>query len=360
MQDSGRKVLVTGGAGYLGSVLLPVLLGRGHQVRLLDRFYFGRASISPFSGQSQVEAVDGDVAELGALPGVLDDIDTVIHLASISNDPSCDLDPSLTIRTNYLATIDLARRAKSAGVKRFVFVSSCSVYGASGELLLDESSPTGPLTLYALTKLISEYELLGLSEPTFPVTILRLATLFGYSPRMRFDLAVNTMTKRALQGLKLIVHGGGAQYRPFLHVGDAADTLAATIEAHPLAVQSQILNVGRDDLNYSIADLAVEMQEIFPSLEVETTLRDADMRSYRVHFGKLKQLLGMAPSRSIRDGVREIVEAHEFERLIDMDADRYYNLAVMKEAHPAPTLPTSPATLPGSRVPAADVPGALQ
>ncbi|MBI4021906.1 MAG: SDR family oxidoreductase [Candidatus Andersenbacteria bacterium] len=341
-----RKVLVTGGAGYLGSVLVPLLLERGYAVHVLDALYFGDGGLSSVAGQARLRVTRDDILHQENLVGLFDDIDTVVHLASISNDPSCDLDPNLSIRTNFLATMALARRALADGVRQFIFASSCSVFGASGRRLLDETSRTGPATLYALTKLESERELLKLATPEFSVVVLRLATLFGVSPRMRFDLAVNTMAKHGVLGRPIVVNGAGAQYRPFVHVRDAAAAFAAVVRAADARHSGQIYNVGGDELNYTVADLAREVSAAFERGEVTSVASNTDVRSYRVAFRKIREALNFIPSRSILDGVREVQEAAGAGVFGDMDASRYYNLLVMKEiersASVAPSLASTP------------------
>lgn len=325
----GRHVLVTGGAGYLGSVLVPALLDLGFEVSVVDCCYFGRESLAPVLAHPHLRFYEDDIHRADLLPVLLKDVDAVVHLASISNDPSSDLDPNLTIGTNYLATRALAKRARAEGVQHFVFASSCSVYGASSTRLLDEQSHTGPVTLYALTKLASERELLELSSNDFRVTSLRFATFFGLSRRMRLDLAVNAMTKRALQGQRIVVNGSGTQYRPFVHVCDAAQAIILVLRAEAERVRGQIFNVGGDKLNYTIRELADEVSRAFPNLGIEQRLSEEDIRSYRVRFGKIRETLGFEPQRTVLDAVEEIGEAVRGNALGDLDGESFYNLAVM-------------------------------
>lgn len=357
---SQRHILVTGGAGYLGSILVPLLLAEGHSVHVIDTFYFGEQSLAAVADSPKLTITREDILHQENLPHLFRDVDTVIHLASISNDPSCDLDPNLSIRTNFLATMALARRAQAEGVHQFIFMSSCSVYGASGSRLLDETSRTGPATLYALTKLESERELLRMASKEFPVTILRLATLFGYSPRMRFDLAVNIMTKRALQGASIVVNGQGEQYRPFVHVRDAAAAILSVLKTDSAVCGSQIFNVGGDALNYTIAALAKEVQAAFPGTTISQVAESNDIRSYRVQFKKIRDRCNWQPQRSILDGVQDIAHPAQQKLLGDMDQERYYNILVMKDSERvsqiAPSLAAAPrwsglAPLPNSAVP---------
>jgi len=328
-----RRILVTGGAGYLGSVLVPALLDLDYQVSVVDRCFFGRDPLAPVLDHPQLRFYEEDIAHPDVLPRLLDDVDAVVHLASISNDPTCDLDPNLTIETNYLATQSLAQLAQDHGVRQFVFASSCSVYGASGSRQLDEESQTGPVTLYALTKLASERDLLDLSSAGFGVTSLRFATLFGLSPRMRFDLAVNTMTRRGLMGQPIFINGSGSQYRPFVHVRDVSDAIILVLQAKSERVRGRVFNVGGNDLNYTIEELADTVAAAFPGLDVERRSAKDDARSYRVQFDRIRQTLGFVPRRTILDAVEEIREAVDLQQLGDLDDDNYSNLSVMNRIY---------------------------
>lgn len=330
---SGRHVFVTGGAGYVGSVLVPVLLDAGYEVSVVDRFLFGKEGLSAVTDHDRLHLYEGDIRNLKSFPNIFPEIDAVIHLASISNDPTADLDPNLTIETNYLATTALAHRARAEGVQQFIFASSCSVYGANSSRLLDELSHTGPLTLYALTKLASERDLLELSSNDFRVTVLRFSTLFGLSPRMRFDLAVNSMTKNVLQGKPLVINGSGNQYRPFIHVRDAVESLLLVVRSDPAVVRGQLLNVGADRLNFTITRLAEEIQELVPGTIITYQPAKEDTRSYRVRFQKVFETLRFTPQRSVADAVAEITVAFQRGQLGTMEEPSYYNLAVLKEAH---------------------------
>ncbi|MGE4231831.1 MAG: NAD-dependent epimerase/dehydratase family protein [Bacteriovoracia bacterium] len=324
------NILVTGGAGYLGSVLVPMLLEQGYHVRMIDCFYFGDEHLKSILNHPNLEVIRDDILNHENHPNLFKNIDCVVHLAGVSNDPTSDLDPNLTVRVNYFATISLARRAKTEGVPHFIFMSSCSVYGGGGNQKLTETSETGPLTLYALTKLQSEPGLLKLCSPDFSVTIFRLATLFGYSPRMRFDLAINVMVKRAIQGLDIMVNGGGEQYRPFLHVRDAAEAIEFAIRSEKNKISGEIYNVGRDDMNYTIANLAKEIHHAFPKVNLKTVPQNADLRSYNVSFDKIKSKLGFMPKRVLKDAILEIVNANKKGDLKNMDDKRFYNLALLK------------------------------
>lgn len=346
LSHHNRKVVVTGGAGYLGSVLVPMLLQDGCNVTVLDRFYFGKQPLSKVATNPHLKTVEIDIAHHENIPQLLKGMDTVIHLAGISNDPSGDLDPNLTIQTNFLATMSLARRAKAEGVNKFIFISSCSVYGASGDTMLDEQSAVGPVTLYALSKLQCENELLALADSKFSVTILRFATLFGYSPRMRFDLAINVMTKRALQGKSILMNGDGAQYRPFLHVKDAAHSIITVLKEDTSIVNKQIFNVGNSELNFTIKNLVPLIQSFFPSIPIEKVDKNNDNRSYRVSFKKFERICNFKATYDVEKGVREIEAAHKAGELKNMDDEVYYNMEVMKKAIKEPLITYSLASTP--------------
>ena len=325
------KTLITGGGGFLGTVLAPLLLAAGKQVKIIDQFYFGFGPLASFRNHPGITITEEDILFQDNDPDLFKGVETVVHLASISNDPSCDLDPNLSIRTNFLGTMALARRAKVEGVRRFIFASTCAVYGAAGDELLDENSQTGPVTLYALTKLESERELLKLSSPEFSVTILRFATLFGLSPRMRFDLAINAMTKRALQNQVITVNGLGRQYRPFVHVHDAAQAVICVMNS-AAKVEGQIFNIGDETLNYQIIDLAEEILSHFPASKIERVIKNEDLRSYRPRFDKFKSVLQMPLRYGVEDAVTEIGKAYKRGELSTMEEDRFYTLTVLQKA----------------------------
>ncbi|NCO11752.1 hypothetical protein CO038_01115 [Candidatus Pacearchaeota archaeon CG_4_9_14_0_2_um_filter_39_13] len=339
-------IIVTGGAGYLGSVLVPLLLEAGYRVHVIDIFYFGKNSLEKHLSNPNLTITELDVAHHENVPNLFKGVNAVVHLSGMSNDPSGDLDPNLTIQTNFLATMSLARRAKAEGVKKFIFISSCSVYGASGSNFLDEQSQVGPVTLYALSKLQCENELLPLADSNFSVTTLRFATLFGYSSRMRFDLAVNVMAKRALQGKSILLFGDGMQYRPFLHVKDASRAIMKVIAEDSSIVNKQVFNVGNSKLNFMIKDLVPLISSYFPNSRIEKVEENKDNRSYMVSFRKFEKICDFNALYGIEDALKEIKEAFESGKLGDMDDMKYYNLEVMKKVLKEPLVEYSVATSP--------------
>ena len=317
-------VLVTGGGGYLGSVLCPLLIERGHQVRILDRFCFGAAGVPPGA-----EVLRGDIRRLQETPALLDGIDAIIHLASLSNDPSCDLDPDMAADVNVESTLELAKLAIGRGIRRFVLGSSCAVYGRGVFELLDEESPANPVSTFGKTKLAAETRLLQLHSAQFEPVIARNATLFGWSPRMRFDLAVNQMVATAVRHGRIVVRGGGNQWRPLLHVRDAARAYALMVEADAAQVAGEIFNTGCEAINIRIADLARRVAAQFHGVEIEVPKDDDDLRTFRVQFQKIGQRLGFVCQRSIEDGIAEVrkglaaMEGDPFDR-------QFFNVAQMK------------------------------
>lgn len=330
------RVLVTGGGGYLGSVLAETLLGRGHAVRILDRFCFDRARIAPLEAHPDVEVVAGDIRRLQELPDLFTGIDAVAHLAALSNDPTCDLDAETAADVNVESTLELARRAMQSGVRRFVFGSSCSVYGKGVFELLDEASPPSPVSTFAQTKLRAEQGLLKLAAGGLEPVIARTASMYGVSPRMRFDLAVNLMTASAAREGRIIVRGGGNQWRPFVHVRDAAEALARMLEAPAETVAGEIFNVGGDDANHRVRDLAARIAGLVDRANVEIPADDDDLRTYRVVFEKIAARLGFKPARGIGEGVAEVRTYLDAHPALDIYAEDHFNVARMRALRALP------------------------
>jgi dTDP-4-amino-4,6-dideoxygalactose transaminase/nucleoside-diphosphate-sugar epimerase len=335
-----NRVLVTGGAGYLGSVLVPMLLDDGYEVTVFDRLLFGRQPLAAVLEHPRFRLIEGDITRLAEHNGFLEGLDSVIHLAALSNDPSCDLKPHLTQRVNFEGTTELARRAARAGVKRFLFASSCSVYGSNPSSLVDERSELYPVSLYAAKKAEAEQALFTLSAPGMSVTALRMATLYGLSPRMRFDLAINLMVMNAATRRAIYVLGGGRQWRPFVHVADAAQAFITVMETPTEVVDHEVFNVGSENNNYQIQDLAWAIRDALPQLEVSVTSvpDDADKRSYRVGFQKIADTLGFKPRCDMSEGVIEIARAISSGRLGDCSDTQYYTVKQMKAVAERPAI----------------------
>jgi nucleoside-diphosphate-sugar epimerase len=316
------RVLVTGGAGYIGSTLVPILLSRGHEVVVVDRLYFGNDSLPREAPGLRVERADVRRVD----PRVFEGIEALVDLAGISNDPACELDTELTRSVNLEGSRRCHRLAHAAGVKRIVFASSCSVYGHGEGTQLTETSPLHPVSLYAQSKADVEKSLFELGRTTqVTTTVLRFATVFGLSPRMRFDLAVNVMTKNAYTRQRIVVDGGGKQWRPFVHVADVSEAIARTLELPETTVNGEVYNVGTNVNNVRILNLAYRVRDAIPGTQLEISGTDPDLRDYNVNFDKLARVYGWSPGRTIDDGIREVLAALHDGR-VDADDRRWYTL----------------------------------
>lgn len=301
-----RRVLVTGGAGFIGSHLTRMLLERGYHVRVLDRFDYGRNGLANLR-HSRLEIVQGDICNTRDLNHAMRDADGVIALAAIVGDPACNLDPEETVNLNYTATKLLVDACNFHGVRRLVFASSCSVYGASNQDLLTERSRLNPVSLYARTRVLSENIIFDRYGDVEPV-VLRLSTVFGLSPRMRFDLVVNTLTVRAVVDQKIAIFGGD-QWRPNVHCRDAARAFLLALEAPAKVVSGEIFNVGGESLNHKISEIGLTVARIVDGVEVAIQDEVNDRRDYRVSFEKIRRALAFVPEMSVEDGVREVAAA---------------------------------------------------
>lgn len=282
------RVLVTGADGYIGSVLAPTLMERGYSVVGLDTGYY-RSGWLYHDGRDRPEIRCRDVRDLGQ-----DDVegfDAVVHLAELSNDPMCETDPATTHAINHRGSVGLAEMCRAAGVKRFVYASSCSVYGTAGNGPKTEESAPNPLTAYAECKIGVERDVFKLADEQFSPVFLRNATAFGASPRMRFDLVLNNLAGLARTTGRITMTSDGTPWRPLVHVQDIADAVAAVLEAPRDAVAGEVFNVGDDDQNYRVHEIAETVGEVFPGCEVEFGSSAGDDRSYRVSFAKIRRHL---------------------------------------------------------------------
>lgn len=306
LRHTVERVLVTGGAGYLGSVLVRKLLEKGYKVKVLDNLAFGKNSLSGIWAHRNFDLLVGSILNIDDVVEAISDVDAVVHLAAIVGDEASRAIPVKTINDNILATINLAAACKKFLVGRFVFASSCSVYGANNSArLLTERSQLSPASLYAYSKIESEIELLKMAEDGFAPTILRLATLFGHSFRMRFDLVANLFALRAYRRKKIGVFGGN-QWRPFLHTSDASEAIIRVLAAPTGDVAGHVFNVGSENLNMKISDLARKVCEILPGTEIYEQ-KGGDIRNYRVAFGRIKKELGFETKVTIEEGIAEIL-----------------------------------------------------
>lgn len=308
------RVLVTGGAGYIGSVMVPILLDEGFDVIVLDRFFFGKETLKDVEGHPRLTLVKDDVRWFDS--SLMKGIDAVIDLAALSNDPSGELDPEKTLEINYRGRVRVAQLAKKHGAEKYIFASTCSVYGFQ-DGIVNENSQTNPLTTYAKSAVLAEQDIMPLGGENFSVTFLRQATVYGLSPRMRFDLAINAMVLYLWKDGKLRIMRDGTQWRPFVHVKDTSRAFIKVLEADNDLVNKQIFNVGSNEQNYQIFPLA---QILADALGVELQYEwygDPDNRSYRVDFSKIKEFLGFKPKYTPKDAAKEIYEALEEGRIRD-------------------------------------------
>lgn len=326
-------VLVVGGAGYIGSHVVDLLLKEGRGVRVLDRLMYGRDSLSDFLNNRYFELIEGDATDISKLTMAMKDVSAVVHLAGLVGDPACSVDPDFTRHTNIIATRMVREVARSIGVYRFIFASSCSVYGASDKEMR-ENDPLNPVSLYAQTKIDSERELLFSVPDDFFVTILRFATVFGYSRRPRFDLVANLFTGQAMEdGIIRVVNPG--QWRPFIHVHDLARAVLLLLKADPAAIQGQIYNVGDKRLNMTIGKLGEEVKNIvsrFRDVRIDVQENAADRRNYAVSFGKIYSSLGFEAQIMIPEGIEEMVEHFRKGTYKEYRDKIYNNQAVTKDA----------------------------
>ena len=298
------QVLVTGGTGYIGSILSRLLLKEGYDVTILDRLFFGKEAINDIA--DKVNLIKDDIRWFK--PEILKDVDAVFDLASLSNDPSGELDPQKTLEINYKGRVRVANLAKKHGIARYILASTCSVYGFK-EGLINEQSNLNPLTTYAKANVRAEKEILPLADDKFAVTVLRQATVYGYSPRMRFDLAINGMVLGFYKNGKIPIMRDGKQWRPFVHVQDTSRAFIKVLEAEAELVNREIFNVSNNEQNVQVFDLARLVAESIGLPFNYEWYGSPDTRSYRVDFSKIKRTLDFTPMYTPREGAREVFQA---------------------------------------------------
>ena len=332
---SNQPVLVTGGAGYAGAVLVPKLLAAGYRVRVLDLYLYGK-HVFDDCRSAMLEEFEGDLRDLAVVARALSGCDAVIHLACISNDPSFELNPVLGRSINLDAFPPLVKLSREAGVRRFIFASSSSVYGISDSPDVTEDHPLRPLTDYSRFKADCEPVLLEQQSSDFTTLVLRPATLCGYSPRQRLDLTVNILTNHAICNRRITVFGG-LQLRPNFHVEDMADLYLQVLNEPAERIGGQIFNAGYE--NHSVSALALIVKQVVEkelgcgNIEIVTTPSD-DLRSYHISSAKIQRTLGYRPRRSIEDAVRGLVSAFRSGKLPDsMTKSTYFNIKRMQEVN---------------------------
>ena len=304
------NILVTGTEGYLGSLLAPLLMHAGHQVTGVDTGFY-RAGWLYHGTDLTARTLNKDIRHI-----VLEDlegVDAVVHMAELSNDPVGELAPHITFDINHKASVRLAELTRKAGIERFVYMSSCSVYGLADQEVVDETSPTNPQTAYAQCKILVERDLAGMADDDFSPTFLRNATAFGASPRMRFDIVINNLTAWAWTLKELKLDSDGTPWRPFVHALDICRAIQCTLEAPRERVHNQTLNVGSNENNYQIRDIAERIATIFPDCSLSIgTLTGADTRSYRVNFDRIHAVLpDFHCAWRADDGIRQLREVYQ-------------------------------------------------
>lgn len=326
-----RSVLVIGGGGYIGSALVPKLLAGGYRVRVLDLFVYGREAIAEVAEHPHLEIVEGDFREVHTVVNAMQGIDAVVHLGAIVGDPACALNEQLTLEINLIATRMLAETAKGSGVSRFIFASTCSVYGANDQVLdVDEQSALNPVSLYARSKIASEKVLMEMADAKFGPVILRFGTLYGLSGRIRFDLIANLLTAKALWEGEMPLFGGD-QWRSFVHVSDVASCIVKALRRPQDQVRGQIFNVGSDEQNYTLKEVAERIARLVPGAKTLELGVDGDRRNYRVNFSKVRKALDFKPEWTIEDGVRQIIRAMNDGVVTDYSLPEYSNVKFLSQ-----------------------------
>ena len=326
--NSLKKILVTGGAGYVGSVLVPKLLKEGYAVKVLDLYLYGKEVLSPFRDNPNLEEVKGDLRDRKLVEKEIQGVDGVIHLACVSNDPSYELNPELGKAINYDAFVQLVDIAKSSGIKRFIYASSSSVYGIKNEAEVTEDLPLEPLTDYSMYKAKCEAYLEEAGSRHFTYTTIRPATVCGYSPRLRLDLTVNILTNHAVNKGKITVFGG-EQKRPNLHIEDMTDLYLFLLRQPHEKIHGKTYNVGYE--NYKVREIAEIVRETLGGdVTIETTPSD-DTRSYHVSSKKIQEELGFQAKHRVQEAVLDLKRAFEEGKIPDPLHDmRYYNIKTMQ------------------------------
>lgn len=320
-------VLVTGGAGYIGSILVQKLVEQGEKVRVFDKLYFGDAALNGV--KDKIDLVAGDVRDFD--PNVLSGVKCVMHLGSLSNDPTAEFDPKANNEINFEGTMRVAEACKKKGVKKFTFASSCAIYGFHVDGIADETFPTNPQSEYSQSKLDGENGIKSLADDDFCPVIIRQATVFGFSNRMRWDLVVNTMTMDSFDKGKIHVYCAGDNWRPLVDVNDVAEAHIQAMKANDDKVRGEVFNLVHR--NFRILELGHWIREIIKPLkkvEIEVLFGSKESRSYRVSGDKMKKVLGFEPKVSVEDAVKTIWEILRSGRYTDFSNPIYYNIEWMK------------------------------
>jgi nucleoside-diphosphate-sugar epimerase len=324
-----NKVLVIGGAGYIGSALVERLLDLGLEVSVLDAMHFGEETLARVAGHPKLTLIREDFRHIEALTRAVSGVGSVIHLGGLVGDPACAVDTDLTVDVNVTATKVIGEIAKARGVRRFIFASSCSVYGACDDIV-DEDSHFNPQSLYARSKVASEAVLGALNSRDFAVTCLRFATIFGISGRTRFDLVINLLCAKAVRDRLITVYGAD-QWRPFVHVSDVARAITMTLQAPTATVAGEAFNVGSDAQNYTLGEVAELIQRQVPDAEITSDDTFVDKRNYRVSFAKIRSRLGFEPAWTVERGISQVVALVRSNEVGHYSLPTYSNVLYLKE-----------------------------
>tara|TARA_B100000029_G_scaffold387718_1_gene383771 strand:+ start:4717 stop:5742 length:1026 start_codon:yes stop_codon:yes gene_type:complete len=327
MVESPKTVLVTGGAGYVGSVLIKKLFAENYNIKIIDSLVYGSDGISDYS-ENKIEFINLDIRKIQNIPNIFQDVNCIIHLAAIVGEPLCKKIPLAAKQINELATKNIINLSKKYGVERFIFASTCSNYGSS-ENIVDENSPVSPLSLYSESKVNSENFLLSQKSNTFQPCVLRFATAHGLSPRMRFDLLVQEFLRDAIVDKKISIFGEDF-WRPLIHVEDMADACISCINATPELISGQIYNVGSNEENYTKKQLAEIIQKFIPDTEIEIIKSKKDPRNYKVSFDKIKKAFNFHTKKSVTDSVTEILREIDL-GIIDPRDSEFSNMSKLTE-----------------------------
>lgn len=324
-----KTVVVIGGAGFIGSGVLAKLLQKGYYVRLVDSFMFGKEAIADLINHENLSVFESDFRNTDTIVKAMKGAGAVVHLGAIVGDPACALDEDFTFEVNLMATRMIAKCAKGFGIKKFVFASTCSVYGASDEVLNEESS-LNPVSLYARSKIACEKILVEMTDENFRPTILRFGTVYGLSGRTRFDLVINLLTAKAITDGKITVFGED-QWRPFVHVDDASLAVTIAIQAPIETSGGQVFNVGSDEGNMTLGQAGQLIKKLVPSAELIASGSDGDRRNYRVDFTKIRDVLGFETRWDVEQGVKQVINAFESGKVTDYHATMYSNVKFLTE-----------------------------
>jgi len=324
-----KNILVVGGAGYIGSVLVKNLCQENYSIRVLDSLIYGEEPLKKLFKNSSFEFLKGDFRNVEFVVKAIKDMDAVVHLGAIVGDPACTVDEDLSLEINTAATMLIRQVCKGYGIKKFIYASTCSVYGATDETI-DENSELNPISLYARSKIEAERAIMSMSDSHFAPTIMRISTAFGQSLRPRFDLVVNLLTAKAIKEGKISIYNG-FQWRPFIHVEDISNAILMLLDAPIEVIGSEIFNVGSNHMNFQIDDIGEKIKNIVPEAKVENITVDEDPRNYRVSFNKFRNKIGFSCEKTLEEGIIEIKNILEDGSISDYKDPKYNNLDLLKE-----------------------------